>query len=84
MTRSSRIALTLIVLVFATLATVYNATIPLFEGPDELFHFFYIRDLVEGRGLPVIDPAQLGPWGPEGNQPPLYYALVALVVARST
>jgi 4-amino-4-deoxy-L-arabinose transferase-like glycosyltransferase len=81
MTRSSRIALTLIVLVFATLATVYNATIPLFEGPDELFHFFYIRDLVEGRGLPVIDPAQLGPWGPEGNQPPLYYALVALVVA---
>ena len=64
---------------FACLATVYSVVTPLFEAPDELFHYPFVKHLADGHGLPVQDPANPGPWEQEGSQPPLYYALAAAV-----
>ena len=66
---------------FLILAVAYSVVNPLFEAPDEVWHFRYVTHLAEGHGLPVLDPAHPGPWRQEGTQPPLYYALAALVVA---
>ncbi len=73
--------LALILLLFTALATVYSVVTPLFEAPDEVWHYEYVRWLVEGEGLP--EPADVGvaPWAQEGSQPPLYYGLAALVTA---
>ncbi len=78
--RSEKILLTLILLIFGLLAAAYSITIPLFETPDEDHHFFYIKRLADGHGLAIVDPAHPGPWGQEAGQPPLYYALGALLI----
>jgi 4-amino-4-deoxy-L-arabinose transferase-like glycosyltransferase len=67
-----------ILLLYLLLATVYNLTNPLFESPDELLHYGFIRHLHQERRLPVVDLD--GPLT-EYHQPPLYYALAALVTA---
>ena len=68
-----------VMLGFVVLATVYAVITPLFEAPDELFHYPFVKYLADGHGLPVLDPTKPGPWNQEGGQPPLYYALAALV-----
>ncbi len=60
------------------LATAYNLADPLFEAPDELLHYDFIRFLQRERRLPVVDLS--GPLS-EYHQPPLYYALAALITA---
>jgi hypothetical protein len=75
----------LLLLVYLMLAGIYGVVNPLFEAPDEVWHYEYIRWLVEGRGLP--EPADVGsaPWAQEGSQPPLYYLLgAALTTAIPT
>ncbi len=66
---------------FLILAVAYSVVNPLFEAPDEVWHFRYVTHLAQGHGLPVLDPAHPGPWRQEATQPPLYYVLAALVVA---
>jgi 4-amino-4-deoxy-L-arabinose transferase-like glycosyltransferase len=66
-----------IILVFLVLATLYSISTPIYESPDELQHAAFVTRLTEGRGLPVVDPENLGPWEQEGTQPPLYYWLAA-------
>lgn len=61
------------------LGLIYNATIPLFEPPDEIWHFAFADHLAKGGGLPVLSMTKSA-FLREGGQPPLYYALVALVV----
>jgi len=64
----------LLVFILAGINSVIN---PLFEPPDELQHYQYVRYLVDERKLPVqeID-------GPitQSHQPPLYYLLGAFLV----
>jgi hypothetical protein len=69
--------LVLILTLFVTLASLYSVVNPLFEAPDEVWHYEYIRWLVEGRGLPQLTEVERAPWRQEGSQPPLYYLLVA-------
>lgn len=64
---------------FALLAGLYSLATPLFEASDELWHYPLVRHLAEGGGLPVQDPAIPTAWRQEGSQPPLYYALAALL-----
>ncbi|MBW7885172.1 MAG: phospholipid carrier-dependent glycosyltransferase, partial [Caldilineaceae bacterium] len=70
-----------IVVVYVVLATMYSIVVPLFEAPDEIWHYEYIRWLAEGHGLP--EPADVGvaPWAQEGSQPPLYYLAGAALTA---
>jgi 4-amino-4-deoxy-L-arabinose transferase-like glycosyltransferase len=71
-------AIAVILVAFVLLSTTYSVVTPIFEAPDELQHYFFVQHLADGEGLPVIT-------GPvpdiqaEMHQPPLYYALGALV-----
>ncbi len=62
---------------YLCLALAYFFIVPIFEAPDEWTHTGHIKHIAEGQGLPVMLPGQ-GIWG--GQQPPLYYALGALIV----
>lgn len=68
--------------VYLTLASLYNVATPIFEAPDEFWHFRFANQLARGEGLPVLqqDPAE-NTAGQEGGQPPLYYALGALLTS---
>jgi len=75
MNRSSLYILASVLLVsFLMLALSYSITVPPFEAPDEVGHFYYIFHLLTKRSLPVQRIGELG----EAHQPPLYYALAAL------
>jgi hypothetical protein len=75
-------AVWLLVLGFVALALFYSVIIPLFEGPDEDDHFRYAKFIADHRALPVqvFEPGG-GVAGHQGWQPPLYYTLVALLIA---
>ncbi len=66
---------------FVVLAGYYSFVTPIFETPDEVWHYAYIRQLVLNRALPVVDAEGKEPYRHEGLQPPLYYALGSAVVA---
>lgn len=68
----------LVLALFIALGIFYSVTTPLFEAPDEQWHFAFVQYVATGRGLPVqtIDqPTHLA--RQEGSQPPLYYLLGA-------
>ncbi len=67
----------LVLALFAALGSLYSVTTPLFEAPDEQWHFAFVQYVATGRGLPVQadPPAHLA--RQEGSQPPLYYLLAA-------
>ena len=65
--------LALILLLYVALSTWYSLTIPLGEAPDEVPHFTYIRYLAQHRRLPTTSEEH------EAFQPPLYYALGAVL-----
>ncbi|MBP7686680.1 MAG: glycosyltransferase family 39 protein [Thermoflexales bacterium] len=67
----------LIIAGFVVLALIYSVVNPLFESPDERLHFEYVRALIDERALPVQSPTAQT----EFHQPPLYYALNALIAA---
>jgi len=75
-------ALALLLLVFFALALFYSLIIPLFEGPDEDDHFRYVKFIADHRALPVqLFEKGGGEAGHQGWQPPLYYALAALLIS---
>ncbi len=63
------------------LGLMYDRATPIFEAPDEGYHFAFARWISLGHGLPVQQPGQLADWEQEGSQPPLYYLLAAGVTA---
>ncbi|MCB0165833.1 MAG: DUF2142 domain-containing protein [Anaerolineae bacterium] len=70
-----------IALLFTFLATIYSIVTPIFESPDELWHYPFVWHLAQTAELPVQNPATPQLWQQEGSQPPLYYALAALLTA---
>lgn len=62
---------------FLVLTTTASLVIPLGEAPDEVSHFSYADALARTGALPPASGPALG----EVHQPPLYYALLALVLA---
>jgi 4-amino-4-deoxy-L-arabinose transferase-like glycosyltransferase len=64
-------------LLFALLAALYSLSTPLWEAPDEVGHFDYVRHLLTARSLPTMSREQPS----AAHQPPLYYALAALAAA---
>ncbi|MGB5933922.1 MAG: glycosyltransferase family 39 protein, partial [Anaerolineae bacterium] len=70
----------IILLLFCSLGLVWSITVPLFETPDEVWHYAYVKNIADGHGLPVQDPDDIEqPWRQEGSQPPLYYLTAALM-----
>ena len=64
---------------FVALCLTYNVLTPLYEAPDEGDHVDYAAWLANGNGIPhlIADRGEVG----EIWQPPLYYALIAAVIA---
>jgi len=63
-------------LAFAVLVVLHGWATPLFEAPDEVWHYAYVRWLAEGHGLPSMKDNASGA-NQEVAQPPLYYAVAA-------
>ena len=70
-----RLRVVALLIVFTLLAGAYSVMVPLYEAPDEPAHFQYICHLLRERRLPV----QKEGWLSEAHQPPLYYAIAAVV-----
>jgi len=68
-----------ILLLFLGLGTVYSVVTPIFEASDEISHYPLVQYLATGHGLPVQDLTQPQAWKQEGGQPPLYYAVAAIL-----
>ncbi len=64
------------------LAATYSIVTPILEASDELWHYPVVQYIASGRGLPVqTPPERAGLWKQQASQPPLYYALAALLTA---
>lgn len=71
----------LIVAGFLVLGAVYASVNPIFEAPDEIQHYFHVKHIADGKGLPVVRQGSQEIYKREGGQPPLYYLLGALVTS---
>jgi len=73
-----------IAIIFLLLAGTYSIVTPIFESPDELWHYPFVWHLARSWELPVQDPAHPQLWQQEGGQAPLYYGLAALLTSPIT
>ncbi|HEY3291863.1 MAG TPA: glycosyltransferase family 39 protein [Anaerolineae bacterium] len=73
------IALAVMVTVFILCGIVYSVSTPFLDVSDEVRHYAMVEQLAQGLGLPRQDPAHHGFYEQEGSQPPLYYAVMALL-----
>jgi 4-amino-4-deoxy-L-arabinose transferase-like glycosyltransferase len=81
----------LVLIIFTLLALFYARALPLFEATDEGAHFLYVHHLLETGQLPLLegrlattgDAPPVERWSFERHQPPLYYAIGALLVSWS-
>lgn len=67
-----------LLLIFVALTATVSLVNPLFEAPDEIRHYRYIRKLVTERVLPIQGQEEVRS---QSHHPPLYYALAALASA---
>lgn len=67
---------------YLVLATLFAVRVPLWEAPDAVWHYHFAAHLAAGNGLPTkADEGVTAPWRQQGSQPPLYYLLVAPLIA---
>jgi 4-amino-4-deoxy-L-arabinose transferase-like glycosyltransferase len=60
----------------------YSVITPIFEASDEVWHYPVVQYMATGHGLPMQTPVERpGLWKQQASQPPLYYALAALLTA---
>jgi hypothetical protein len=68
------------ILLFMVLGLTYSVVTPVFEMSDETRHYAVVKFIADERRLPVQTPGEAQRhWSHEGNQPPLYYGLAALL-----
>lgn len=74
--------LVLIQVVYLVIASVTSVVTPIFEVYDEVWHFPLVEHLAtNGLRLPEQDPAVVTQWRQQGNQPPLYYLVAAVLTS---
>lgn len=78
---SPRRLLFVLVLLYLGLACLYSVVTPIFEAPDEIWHYNFVREVAVHRGLPIVTPEIKQSFAHEGLQPPLYYMLGAALIA---
>ena len=76
-----RAMLALILLGYLLLTLAYGAVNPLFEAPDEHWHFFTAVSIADTGRLPRVEDPPDEFLGQEAAQPPLYYLLGAALLA---
>ncbi len=69
--------LALILLAYLAITLAYGALNPLFEAPDEHWHFFTAESIARTGRLPRVEEPPDEFLGQEAAQPPLYYLLGA-------
>lgn len=74
-------AIAVVLLFFVLWGAFYGLSTPVFEGPDEQWHFSYAQYLVQKRHLPSPSDPDAAAMQQEVTQPPLPYILYALVTA---
>jgi len=79
--RQTPYGLMVVLIAFSLLGVLYSVAVPIFEKPDEPFHFFFIEHLLRERQLPDMRNAEESLWEQEGSQPPLYYLLAAITIS---
>ena len=73
--------LALILALYLLLAIGYGSLNPLFESPDEHWHYFTAQYIADNWKLPTVTE-EYDEWlSQEAAQPPLYYALGALLIS---
>ena len=71
----------LILTLYLLITLGYGVLNPLFEAPDEHWHFFTAVYIAENKALPIVE-ADYDRWlSQEAAQPPLYYLLAATLIA---
>jgi len=65
---------------FLVTSAIYGVVTPVFEAPDEPWHYAFAVHLADSGRLPVQSLEEDQPWRQEGSQPPLYHALGALLL----
>ena len=78
---ASKRGLIIVTAVFCLLGLLYSVVIPLFEAPDEVWHFFFINEMATTGRMPVQPTEGQNVWLRESGQPPLYHLLAAALVA---
>jgi len=64
---------------FILLASAYSLVNPVFESPDEVYHYPYVKHVADGNGVPVQRIGEETLYEQEGSQPPLYYLVSAML-----
>ena len=76
-----RLLLALILLCYLAVTLGYGVINPLFEAPDEHWHFFTAAAIADTGRLPRVEEPPDAFLGQEAAQPPLYYLLGAALIA---
>ena len=78
-----RLPLLALAFTYLALSFSYSLATPLNEGPDEIWHYLYVRHIAEGKGLPMQDPRGYGVMMSqhEASQAPLYYVVAGLLTS---
>ena len=76
-----KLGLTIILVLFCVLGAIHSVAVPLFEAPDEIWHFSFVQVLAAQRSLPVQPTEGKNVWLREAGQPPLYYLVAAPIIA---
>lgn len=71
-----------ILLFYVVFGAIYLPSTPVFEANDEIWHFGYIQHIRDTGSLPVqVFDGEDTLYQQHGSQPPLYYALAALLTS---
>ncbi|MFQ6002045.1 MAG: glycosyltransferase family 39 protein, partial [Anaerolineae bacterium] len=73
--------LSAILVLFVLLAGLYSVITPIYEAPDEIGHFQYIKYIADRRAFPVLTPDAKEDWPVQGHQLPLYYIMGAVAIS---
>ncbi len=79
--RQGNMTIALLLLAYLLLGVIYSFATPIFEASDEIWHYPVVREIRRHHRLPVQIPDVKTDWEQEGSQPPLYYAIAALLTA---
>ena len=66
-----------ILTLFVFLGVTYSIIVPVFEAPDELYHYPFVAHLPKAGACRIQRPVHQEMWQQEGSQPPLYYVLAS-------